>query len=747
MPAESTSHRRVRRLLALAAAGAACALGLTGAALPSASPAHAHAAAVAAVAPTAAPAAVPSEEAEGVRLSVAPADATTVVAGRPFEVVVEIVNGTDDVIHAGTLLLGISTDPEDPDAEVEPVAERATASLAVGAATSLAFTLPADATDAAEPVIGLAASLEVDGGTVSSARTIVANSAVLADSPAGLALAYPLTVPPQETGLIPAELLETWTGPTGLLTRQLDAVAGRPVAVGIDPRIPASIRILGAAAPESAVAWLDRLAAMPNEAFPLAYADSDLAAESQAGVDEPLEPFGFGDAIDPANFPAEGGDAEATPAPEAVPDAAALLEWEFTRTDIAWPADDTVATGDLDWFAAGGLTTAILASGNVEPVDTAVNAGATIDGRAAVVADAAVTDALRAAAAATSDTAWRAATSRLLAELALAADEDAPVTLLGTFDRSAGLDAARVGSTIEAVLSGTWSRSATLAEAVGAPPAARTLVSMPEDAQRIENVGRLLSAERAVDEFSDVLADPTVLTGPTRRDLLALLDVGWLDRPEEWTDAVGTWLVDRRAVTDAVSIVPSSSVLVVATETGIPITVQNDLPYPVDVTVEVAPSNGRLIVEEPIDATVEADSRSTVSVPVAAGVGSGEVTLVVSLISPDGTPVGSSVRVPANVQADWEGVGAAVIAAIVIAVFAIGVIRAFRRRRRSPEAAEAEAEAATPEVEAEAAEADAPAPAPAAESTPAPAPAATPTNTPAPATSDTARPAEDPSHD
>ncbi|GGI46913.1 hypothetical protein BCL57_000997 [Agromyces flavus] len=746
MPAESTSHRRVRRLLILAAAGAACALGVAGAALPSASPAHA--------ASVAAPAAAPSEESDGVRLSVAPAEATTVAAGRPIEVVVEIVNRSDDAIRAGALLLGVSTDPEDPDAEVEPVAERATASLAVGAATSLAFTLPADATDADEPVIGLAASLEVDGGTVSSARTIVANSAVVPAAPAGLALAYPLTVPPQETGLIPADLLESWTGPAGLLTRQLDAVSGRPVAVGIDPRIPASIRILGASAPESAVAWLERLAAMPNEAFPLAYADADLAAQAQAGVDEPLEPFGFGDAIDPADFPAEAGDGEATPAPEAVPDMATLLEWDFTRTDIAWPADDTVATGDLDWLAAGGLTTAILASGNVEPVDTAVNAGATIDGRAAVVADAEVTDALRAAASATSETAWRGATARALAELALAADEDAPVTLLGTFDRAAGLDADRVASTIEAVASGPWARSATLAEAVGAPPAERTLVSMPEDGQRIENVGRLLSAERAVDEFSDVLADPTVLTGPTRRDLLALLDVGWLDRPEEWTDAVGTWLVDRRAVTDAVSIVPSSSVLVVATETGIPITVQNDLPYPVDVTVQVAPSNGRLIVEEPVEATVEADSRGTVSVPVAAGVGSGEVTLVVSLTSPDGTPVGSSVRVPANVQADWEGVGAAVIAGIVIAVFAIGLIRAFRRRRRTPAgsgvaavtpAPRAEASAAAPAPPERAPDVDQPDPEPRPE--PEPDRDTAPASATAPATSDTARPAEDPTHD
>ena len=62
----------------------------------------------------------------------------------------------------------------------------------------------------------------------------------------------------------------------------------------------------------------------------------------------------------------------------------------------------------------------------------------------------------------------------------------------------------------------------------------------------------------------------------------------------------------------------------------------NALPFPATVIVSADPSNGRLIVEDRSRSTVEAESRSTVQVPVAAGVGSGEVTLAVSLSSPDG---------------------------------------------------------------------------------------------------------------
>ena len=112
----------------------------------------------------------------------------------------------------------------------------------------------------------------------------------------------------------------------------------------------------------------------------------------------------------------------------------------------------------------------------------------------------------------------------------------------------------------------------------------------------------------------------------------------------------------------SVSVVPSSTINVVSTETGVPTTIENDLPYPVTVVVDVSPSNGRLIVEERVEQTVEPQSRSTVRVPVAAGVGNGEVTLEVSLTSPTGVPVGTPVEIPANVQADWEGLGAAVLA-------------------------------------------------------------------------------------
>src|SRR5690554_6134865 len=131
-------------------------------------------------------------------------------------------------------------------------------------------------------------------GSLAAAGTASAADA----STTRLALVVPLTVPPEATGLIPPESLESYTSPTGILTRTLDAVEGQTVAIGIDPMIIASIRILGNTAPDSAISWLDRLKSVSNETFALSYADSDLAALSQAGATTVLAPTSF--QIDPS---------------------------------------------------------------------------------------------------------------------------------------------------------------------------------------------------------------------------------------------------------------------------------------------------------------------------------------------------------------------------------------------------------------------------------------------------------------
>jgi hypothetical protein len=682
---------------------------------------------------------VPVDDADGgVELSIAPTLGAAIDPAAPVTIDVEMDNRTGEPLAAGSIRLtrpaSTITDQSALDAwldaptaeerdrpRTEPVAEAAARALPAGASETVSFTLPAGALGAAgeAPVAGLGADLVIDGVTTTSATgAFPFTTATAVDGPR-LALAYAITVPAEASGIIDADALTLWTGPSGLLTRQLDAVADRPVAIALDPRLVASIRVLGSDAPPTAVTWLDRLAAVSNEIFPLAYADADLAAQAQLGI-EPLAPESFADVLDPADFaepvegaagaagagsapagrftPTEGEDTqdptesvqpvEPTVPAGTVPTTEQLLAWPYTRTDLAWPAGATVATGNLAAFEDAGYTTTILDAANVEAgapstAGSNANAASTVEGESAVVADSRLSGALRDAAAARSQVAWGDAASRLGAQLAMLADDGGNGVLLATFQRGADTQSARVAGVLDALASWSWSAPASLSEAIGAPPVERALVDSPEDSQRLNDLQRLLDSEAGVQEFSTVLTDPSVLTAPARRQLLALLDVAWLTQPSEWAGEVGDRLVAQTETVHSVTIAQSSNINVLSSETGVPTTIENLLPYPVTVFVDVAPSNGRLIVEERVETTVAADSRSNVIVPVAAGVGNGEVTLSVSLWSPDEIKIGETVQITANVQADWEGLGALILGVIAVAVFGIGIWRNIRRRRRA----------------------------------------------------------------
>ncbi|MFF2372079.1 DUF6049 family protein [Agromyces sp. NPDC058110] len=679
---------------------------------------------------------------EGVVLSIAPTLSSTFSIGdanTPVTITVELENRSAAMVSAGTVRLVRASTSIDNDAELDAwlaapsagtgfgagsvaLGEAPSRTLAAGGVTQVSFTVPSSAfADLADsPVIGLGAEL-VDGETVASTGTAsFANTAVpTAGTP--LAMAAPITVPATSSGLIDSDDLETWTSPEGLLTRQLDALDGRQVAIGVDPRIIASIRVLGTSAPQSAVDWLDRLSAVPNETFPLAYADADLALQAQIGLSAPLQPTSFADVLDPDDFVAEptteqgtgvddaqAGAPEPTPSPTptptegapAVPSTEELLDWPYTRTDIAWPGDTTVTSGNLAFFNSAGLTTTVLDASNVAPLAGA-RASALVDGGTAIVSDPEITDALRAATTAETDLEVRDAAGEVLARAALdsasTGSNSSGAPLLATFGRQGGQVSDRVGDLIDELATSQFVTLTGLAQAIGAPPTARTLVDSGETEPRRSLASDMVEVETDVDAFASVLDEPTDLTAPVRRDLLALLDVGWLDRSVEWSSASSDWLTAQREVVDSVSVVPSSTVLVVASETGIPITVQNASVFPVTVEVVVEPSNGRLVVDEPVQVAVEPESRNTVSVPVAAGVGNGEVRLAVSLRSATGVSVGSTVMITADVRADWEGLGAAFLAGILILVFGIGLWRNIRRRRRS-RAAEAAAAAAADTV-------------------------------------------------
>jgi len=506
-----------------------------------------------------------------------------------------------------------------------------------------------------------------------------------------LSIAAPIALPSSPEGTIPSAMLETYTAPGGLLSRQLDQALGRPVALGVDPRIIASIRLLGDSAPESATQWLARLASAPNETFALSYADTDIAATSQAGGGV-LAPTGI--PIDPDLFTAEGEVQEeaspgptpsATPAVPETPTLESLLAWNYTTTGIAWPRDGSVVASDLEAFAAAGLTTTILTSSNATSPEAEPNPGAaaTISEHEALTSDRVISTLLREAVEAPSTMAWESAMARLASSLATLSVEDAGRSgpVLATLGRDEALGGFRLSETIAALDSLEWSTPAPLEAARAASPVERVVVDSPVGAEQIARLEAMLGSERAIVDFATITDDPTVLTEERRLSLLALASQSWTPSDPNWAAAVETYLAESAEILSSVRV--ETGTITQWSDSGpLPITISNALGIPVTVFVTVESSTAILDVRaSSVKVTIAPNSQNRASIPVES-VANGKVVITIYLQSEAGVPISQPTQAEITVQAGWETAATTVLAALILAVFVLGILRTIRRRRR-----------------------------------------------------------------
>lgn len=518
--------------------------------------------------------------------------------------------------------------------------------------------------------------------------------------PVSVAIVMPLSVPPTTTGLLDATTLTAYTEPGGLLTRQLDAVVGSTVAIGLDPMVVASIRVLGAAAPPTALTFLERLRTASNEVFLLAYADADPALTAGANDGHAIEPLGFDFAIDPANFgpaatpaptvsgqPADpdpvktgatgdgtGGDAEPPPYPTTDD----VRAWPATLESIAWPAEGTVTSDGVDALSALGYADVLLAGSNVSEVSTAVVDLGDIDG---IVTDDEVTAAVRDATYAGSAIAFQEAAARLVTALQARVAENPGRTIVATLDRRWTFSALRVGDVLTTIASAAASQSVTLSEVLTAPRGGGDLVE-PETGDRPDLEARLIEADADEGAFLSIAADATSITQPRRLALLGLSAAGWSADDPTWSTATETFLTASRSTRNAVQITEGSDLLLLSSTSSLRMQVSNALPVAVTVYLNVRPLRPLLNVKDPaVEVTIEPDSTSTVSVPVES-ITNGDVTVEAQLHSASGIPLGDARFVKVSLQAGWETAGTLIAGTLVVLVFGGGLARSILRRRR-----------------------------------------------------------------
>ncbi|MGO4489184.1 DUF6049 family protein [Microbacterium sp. 2RAF4] len=654
----------------------------------------------------------------GLRGLVAPGSSTTAM--------LTVQNETESKLSSGQVQVELSRTPLTDEASVtnwldegeapgdfDTIGSDTTAALDAGTSGMTTVFVPAETLGALAPgVYPLRAELkgaktvntpEDRSATVDATATSVL---VVADSQtAQVGVLVPLTATPENGVLLSSEELSTLTGPEGALTAQLDGVAGTTAVLAIDPAVPAAIRALGSAAPETARDWLDRLEALPNTRFALQFGDADATAQAQAGLPALLQPTTLAPFPNPTDFPqtpatsSPAADSTATPGPTPsptgtpqLPDDAELTAIDGALPQILWP-DDELREEDLDTFAR------YLGEGTSTVVSSAALGGqsaahATVGGHDLLVTDSGLSETLSQVAA-EADSVER---QRLLAEaaalLTLAESRVAGAPLLIGLDRDENRNADALRDAISTADSIGFEFSALRAT----PPASASLTSEADPA-RAAAVTTLLADEGTLTAFSSILADPQVLLSPERIRILRTLSVGssakaFAKKVEEHQKRTSETLA-------AVSIPPSSTIQLLTANADLPIAVRNDLPWPVTVQLFVSPTDPRLEVKPMTETVVEANSTKRVKVPVSARVGSGEVDLRLSLYSPTGVQIQDQQKIRVAVRAEWETIGLIVFGGLAALLIVVGVIRTVRRKRREA------AEEAAVEAEIESLEEDA----------------------------------------
>ncbi|MDQ1513220.1 MAG: hypothetical protein QOC59_1062 [Microbacteriaceae bacterium] len=503
-----------------------------------------------------------------------------------------------------------------------------------------------------------------------------------------LGTVVPLTAPANMSGLVDAAGLATLTAPSGAWSQALAAAQAYPGAtLALDPEVQASIRAAGASAPDSAKAFLDDLAALPNETIRLPYADADVTLERAAGAGRIAGPTSFAGGGEAAPTPTAtpGSSASPTPTPSAsrLPNRAELLRWSYSRVAVGWPVPGTVTAADLGFLRTSGYPVALLSSGDVADTKARVTAGplARIGSSRVLVADSTASRLLTTAAG-TPGVPADAALAELIGVLGTDALTGEASTVLAAAGRDPGARAG-LARVLGLLAEQEWIRGTTLQTLTSAAaPATVALKPGVVPPARVAAARSAFQGEAAVRHLGASAQNGAALTGPQRLGLLAVLSAAWRADDRGFATAVHTVTQAFSAFVGKVAIDRASPITYVGGSGSLPVTVTNGLTEPVRVLLTGVASNGRLRVEGSETVVLPAQGGARAKLPVRS-ISNGEVDVTLTLKTMDGRTIGKASKVRITVNAGWEAIGAVIFAAALLALFGTGVYRNVRRARRS----------------------------------------------------------------
>ncbi len=628
-------------------------------------------------------------------------------------------NNTEQQLRAGTIRYQLRKQPlggladyeawssgSDTPQELTTLLTAKTPEIAAGKSQTVSFSI--DLTTAELPwadapdefgVYGIAADWRV-GNEQSQGRGALINGSING-SAIQLTTVVPVVAPMGDSALLSASQLKQLTAPDGELTQLLEAIGTHQVTLAIDPRLLASIRALGNDAPESAVNWLRELEARQLPAFPLEFADANLALQARAGVDAPLTPNGFRFVSDKHQLPevepvpqpsaAQPDDAthgpdngteptgtHQTSSPEA-DDVAVLTQFPYSSDVRYLPGpglDDETFQTLLQWRPQRLMVDSDRLSG-VERCTTQVN----LANREVIVADNAVAERL-AASGSTDHTRSALARNDALAQLALTANNEQPCQLVTALPRA------------HLELSDGFNELLSDAEAVGAvtlaslpePIAPAALSSVKLDPQPLADA-TVTELRTAIDNEQSGLALVSLYDNPTgtkqqlRAELVRLSSASWHDNPDALTAAADNYTTFAIGARDGVRIVSGSEAQLIGHELTLPVFIENTTSRRVTVDVSLRAKTGHLRADTPATVTIEPRSNARAQLPVTA-IANGTTEVEIQLATPDGMQLPSDAVLQVNIHAEVETVVQWLLIGGAVALVSLGTFRMVRRRRR-----------------------------------------------------------------
>lgn len=463
-------------------------------------------------------------------------------------------------------------------------------------------------------------------------------------NPTPVAPIVTLTVPPTGGQALTEEELEAYTVAGG----PLDVVAGvlrrHPATVAVDSRITQSIEALGEDAPDSARGWAEDLNGLGLAQFALPWADADPLATLE---------------IDSLLYSRLG--------------------------QYPWLHDNHVTAQQLELLAQRSAEAVLAPSSLVESDRTVVRFGQTT----IIRVDSELSAAVREGIVAPTEVEAEAALQRVQGLVAKRAFSGTREVLV--------VDTGRLPTTTTSLrLENVLQRLSAVSYV--------SVVPVPfgqEPNELVLDIGQRPPSQQWKDFVADVAelwdsdvtyaiitSNPEAAIVARWNRYLALFSSTWLDNPVGREAEFERAVAESQRFQQSVWIEQGSSITVLADRTELPVTVRNDLPTDVQVTLSVQPRRGILRVEESnVTVSIPAQSFARVGVPVRS-LANGTVEVDLSLGNALGEVIGEPVSVEVTIRAGWEGVISFALASIIGLVFAVGLYRAIQKRLREQKSLE-----------------------------------------------------------